>query len=176
MPEPRPEPEPAISPFEWKCAKKKSYHNSPPLDIQYAKSTYIKGPYERRWTQFRDLRFAGDKATISANPDLLANAKLYVFATRYLVDALREQYLKSLHHDPYNFSLNRQSITHIIDLLEYAYDKTGGQEPGGCYSLRKLAILYISCEARTLAEIPRFRRILDVYGEMACDLVAKLVE
>jgi hypothetical protein len=156
--------------------KKKSYYSSPPAEIEYAKSTYVECPYERRWSQFRHLRFFGDEAKISPQPDLLAHAKLYVFATRYLIDPLREQCLKSLHRDLCNYSLNRQSMAHILDLLEYTYEQTGRQEPGGSYSLRMLVIDYISCEARTLVENARFRRILDGHGEMASDLVVKLVE
>lgn len=105
-------------------------------------------------------RLVGDEATISSYPDLLAHAKIYVFATRYLVDPLREQCLKSLHRDLCNSALNEPTMTHILDLLVY----------------RMLVILYISCEARTLAENTRFRHILDDYGEMASDLVANLVE
>lgn len=55
-------------------------------------------------------------------------------------------------------------------------EPTGRQEPAGSYSLRILVIDYISCEARTLVGNTRFRHILDDHGEMASDLVAKLVE
>ena len=180
-PEPEPEPEPLVLyPYECgtlsKKAQRKNYYPSLPLEIEYAKSIYVRSPYERRWSRFRGLRFVGDEATISPYPDLLAHAKIYVFATRYLVDPLREQCLKSLHRDLCNFALNGQTMTHILDLLVYTYEQTGRQEPGGCYSLRMLVILYISCEARTLAENTRFRHILDDYGEMASDLVANLVE
>jgi hypothetical protein len=179
-PEPEPEPEPGIQDDEWGTPstkpQRKKYSSSPPLKIEYAKSIYILSPYERGWSHFRGLRFAGDEATISPSPDLLAHAKIYVFATLYLVDALREQCLKSLHRDLSNLTLNGRTITNVLDLLEYTYDHTGRQEPGGRCSLRMLVIHYISCEARTLVENTRFRYILDDHGEMASDLVARLVE
>lgn len=185
-PEPEPQdtgPESEASSYGWRTRaserarkKKKSYYCSPPPEIEYAKSIYVESPFERRWSQLRHLKFVGDEATISSHPDLLAHAKIYVFATRYLVDPLRKQCLKSLHRDLCNFPLNGRTMTHILDLLEYTYEQTGRQEPDGCYSLRMLVILYISCEARTLAENTRFRHILDDHGEMASDLVAKLVE
>lgn len=121
-------------------------------------------------------RFFRDEATISPQPDLLAHAKLYVFATRYLIDPLREQCLKSLHRELCNFSPSGQSMVYILDLLEYTYEQTGRQEPNRSYSLKMLVIDYISCETRTLIENARFRRILDEYREIASDLVAKLVE
>jgi hypothetical protein len=190
-PEPGPEPEPrdtepepeATSSYVWGSRaskkaqkKKKSYYSSPPPEIEYAKSIYVESSYERRWSQFGHLRFVGDEATISSHPDLLAHAKIYVLVTRYLVDPLREQCLKSLHRDLCNFPPNGQTMTHILDLLEYTYEQTGRQESDGFYSLKMLVILYISCEVRTLVENTRFRHILDDHGEMASDLVAKLVE
>lgn len=84
--------------------------------------------------------------------------------------------MKSLYYDLCNYSLNRQSIVYILNLLEYTYEQTGRQEPGRSYSLRILVIDYISCEARILVKNTRFRRILDSYSEIASDLVVKLVK
>lgn len=180
--EPDPEPREALT-FQWegpsrkKDRKKKKFpYSSPPLEIEYAKLIYVESPYERRWGQFRSLRFVGNEASISSNPDLLAHAKIYVFATRYLVDSLKDQCLKSLHRDLCNFSLNLLSIPHILDLLQYTFEYTGRQVQDGSYSLRKLVIHYVSCEARTLITDTRFQYLLDEYGETGSDLVVKLVE
>ncbi|CAI7600275.1 unnamed protein product [Penicillium pancosmium] len=185
MLEPEPEPEPEtgplfVYPFDSRTLSKKAqikkYRASPPPEIEFAKSLYVLSPYERRRTQFEGLRFVGDEATFCPNPDFLAHAKIYVFATRYLVDPLKEQCLKSLHRDLCSFSLHKETTTYILDLLEYTYEQTSRQEPDGCYSIRMLVILYISCEMPTLIENTRFRRILDEHGEMASDLVLKLVK
>lgn len=64
-----------------------------------AESINFESPEGHRWTQFESLEFSGDEPLPSSNPDLLAHAKIYVFATRYLIDAWREQSLKSLHRD-----------------------------------------------------------------------------
>jgi hypothetical protein len=93
-PEQEPEPQPGIRDYEWSApstkAQRKKYSSSPPLKIEYAKSIYILSPYEHGWSHFRGLYFAGDEATISPSPDLLAHTKIYVFATIYLINALRE--------------------------------------------------------------------------------------
>jgi hypothetical protein len=183
-PEPEPEPVPVLEPetiysYKWDAltskAQRKKHRSPPPLEIEIENSIYIRSPYEQRWSKFRGLRFTGDEATISPNPDLLAHAKIYIFATRYLVDTLREQSLKSLHRDLSGLSLSGQTIPYFLDLLEYTYEQTGRQEPGGC-SLRDLVTHYVSCEVRTLIEITRFRQMLDEYGEMASELVVKLVQ
>lgn len=98
----------------------------------------------------------GDEASISLVPDLVFHAKLYVFANRYLIDSLRTQCLKSLHRDLCEFSLNKQNVPHILDLLEYTYQESGRGDPGiGC-SLKDLVIHYAACEARTAGREPPF--------------------
>lgn len=98
-----------------------------------------------------------------------------MFVTQYLVDSLRVQCLKSLHHNLCNISLNSQNVSHILDLLQYTFEHTGREEPDGCLSLRDLVTHYASCEAQTLMENTCFQCLLDEYGEMGSDLIAKLV-
>lgn len=132
-------------------------------------------PYERLWEQFRSRSFGVKSALRAKYPDIVFHAKVYVFATKYLVEQLRQQCLKSLHRDLLAFSLNRESASLILDLLEYTYTNTGRHEPGGKSPLRDLVIHYIACEARTLGDNERFTQILDSNSEMGSDLVAKLV-
>lgn len=75
-----------------------------------------------------------------------------MFVTRYLIDSLRVQCLKSLHCDLCNISLNSQNVSRILDLLQYTFEHTGREEPDGCLSLRDLGTHYASCEAQTLME------------------------
>jgi hypothetical protein len=157
MPKQEPETVPlSVCPYESRSLNKKAqikkYRASLPPEIEFAKSLYILSPYERRRSQFRGLRFVGDEATFCPNLDVLARANIYVFATRYLVDLLREQCLKSLHRDLCSFSLNKKTTTYILDLLKYTYEQTSKQGPDGCYSIKMLVILYILCEVQTLLE------------------------
>jgi hypothetical protein len=137
--------------------------------------TYVQYPYDGLWEQFRQLRFAGREASPSTIPDLVFHGKLYVFATRYLVDSLRTQCLKSLHRDLCELSLNKRNISHVLDLIEYAYQESGRGEHDGGSSLRNLVIHYAACEARNLAEDSRLRDLLDRFSEMGSDMVTKLV-
>lgn len=84
--------------------------------------------------------------------------------------------MKSLHRDLCGLVLSIQDAPRILDLLQCTFEHTGRQEPGGCYSLRKLVIDYTSYQAKSLARYPRFRRILDQYGVIGFGLVAKLVQ
>lgn len=132
--------------------------------------------YERLWEDFRGLSFVGRPASSSSKPDLLFHAKLYVFATKYLVDALRTQCLKSLHRDLCNFSVNKETAPQILDLLDFTYANTGRDEPGGRSLLRNLVIHYVACEARPLADDEMLLSLLDLNAEMGSDLVTKLVK
>lgn len=134
-------------------------------------------PYNGLWNDFVSRRgFAFAKlATVSPNPDFLAHAKIYVFATRYLIDKLRMQALGSLHRDLRNFKLSNKNAKRILDLLEYTYKSTGREEPGGKSQLRDLVIHYVACESRLLANNENFRHLLDENGEIGSDLVMKMV-
>ncbi|OJJ82562.1 uncharacterized protein ASPGLDRAFT_75699 [Aspergillus glaucus CBS 516.65] len=134
-----------------------------PLSKVKTHETYVQYPYGGLWKQFRQLHFVGDEASISLTPDLVFHGKLYT------------QCLKSLHCDLCKFSLNKQNVPHILDLLEYTYQESGRGDPDiGC-SLRDLVIHYAAFEARTLAENRRFGNILDRFSEMGSDLVRKIV-
>ncbi|OJD12015.1 hypothetical protein AJ78_07332 [Emergomyces pasteurianus Ep9510] len=133
-------------------------------------------PYERLWKTFRALGFMGQSASISTNPDLIFHAKLYVFATTYLIDSLRKQCLKSLHRDLCSFSLNRETTPQILNLLTFTYENTGRNEPYEGSLLRNLVIHYVACKARTLANDEKLRLLLDRNGEMGSDLFDKLVK
>ncbi|KAL3475392.1 hypothetical protein BJX99DRAFT_271170 [Aspergillus californicus] len=108
-------------------------------------------------------------------PYLIFHAKLYVFATRYLIPDLAHLCLRKLHrdlldmafpdHDPENqyaeqFVLTTTKARMIVDLLSYTYTKTTRLEPITPSSatqlrdneLRKLLVHYAACKVRDLAE------------------------
>ncbi|KAH8433684.1 uncharacterized protein LDX57_011318 [Aspergillus melleus] len=108
----------------------------------------------------------------SGLPYLIFHAKLYVFATRYLIPALAQLCLRKLHRDllllafPDDAQPDSQDdglITlkarMVLDLLHYTYTKTTRLEPISPTSatqlrdneLRKLVIHYAACKVRDLA-------------------------
>ncbi|KAF4217510.1 hypothetical protein CNMCM6457_004444 [Aspergillus fumigatiaffinis] len=158
-----------------KKKKKKNLWYSEPSDGPPPAQITVIYPYERLWEEFRPLKFGSEPAASSSDPDILFHAKLYVFATKYLIIPLRKQCLKSIHRDLCNFSLNRGSTSVIFELLNFTYMHTGRGEPGGKSLLRDLVIHYAACEARTLADDENFAILLDSNGEMGSDLAMKLV-
>lgn len=185
-PEPFQEPEPPVpawdSHYERKRRKKKvsgfssgSLPEAPYEDVE-EESVRIITPHDRLWKEFRARHFQGQEASLLWDPDLQFHAKLYVFANRFLIKDLPTQCLKALHQDLCNFSLNKDRIPQILDLLEFTYKNTATDEPGGRSRLRELVIHYVACEARTLADDERLQSLLAENGEIGSDLVMKLVK
>ncbi|KAL2370290.1 hypothetical protein RJZ57_005272 [Blastomyces gilchristii] len=109
-------------------------------------------------------------------PNVLFHAKLYVFATKYLVDTLRAKCLKSLHRDLCVFSLDKNTTSQILELIEFTYEHTSRDEPGGGSPHRDLVVHYAACKARTLLYGDgELRSLLDWNAELGSDLVLKLV-
>ncbi|KAL4944319.1 hypothetical protein BDV06DRAFT_233483 [Aspergillus oleicola] len=107
-------------------------------------------------------------------PYLIFHAKLYVFATRYLIPNLAQLCLQKLHRDLVNLAfpdpdpqnqyaeqlvLTTTKARMIVDLLNYAYTKTTRLEPITPSSatqlrdneLRRLVVHYAACKVRDLA-------------------------
>ncbi|GKZ22504.1 hypothetical protein AbraIFM66951_005661 [Aspergillus brasiliensis] len=107
-------------------------------------------------------------------PYLVFHAKLYVFATRYLIPALAQLCLRKLHRDllylgfaessiegedEEQHGLNTTKARKILDLLHYTYTKTTRLEPITPTSatqlrdneLRKLVVHFAACKVRDLA-------------------------
>lgn len=121
------------------------------------------------------MSLLGDSAvSITPKPDVLFHANLYTFVTKYLVNSLRQQCVRSLDWDLCEFSLNKESAPQILNLLDFTYADTRRANPGGAPSLHNLVIHYVACKRSTLADNERFDQLLISTGEMGSDLVAKL--
>ncbi|KAL4913816.1 hypothetical protein BDW62DRAFT_157068 [Aspergillus aurantiobrunneus] len=110
-----------------------------------------------------------------ALPYLTFHAKLYIFATRYLIPDLAHLCLQKLHYDLLNlafpdpdpedqyveqFVLTTTKARMVVDLLNYTYTKTTRLEPIIPSSatqlrdneLRRLVVHYAACKVRDLAK------------------------
>lgn len=165
--------------------KSKKQRNVPIIDTSFATQ-----PISARrakgmsvWDEFAGLEYVHEPPTMydpsmrlpSSNaqvPYLVFHAKVYVFATRYLIPGLAQLCLKKLHRDLLDFSLNPDSgddekeannfearVKMILDLLQYTYSKTARFEPVCQTSatllreseLRRLVTQYAACKMRELA-------------------------
>ncbi|KAF7594431.1 hypothetical protein BBP40_009251 [Aspergillus hancockii] len=130
---------------------RQTHGNRPPSSLSYSASTKGDLPY------------------------LVFHAKLYVFATRFLIPALAQLCLRKLHRDLLNlgfpdypmdsqdeevYTLSTTKARMILDLLDYTYNKTTRLEPISAISatqlrdneLRRLVVHYAACKIRDLAD------------------------
>ncbi|KAI9035258.1 uncharacterized protein KD926_004227 [Aspergillus affinis] len=113
--------------------------------------------------------------THSHSPDLLFHAELYVFATKYLVEPLRQLCLSSLHRDLVAAERRSRPVGIILNLLEYTYAHTGNVEPGGESPLRELVTLFVASFAGSLYPEERFKEILRDNSEFGLALIQVLL-
>lgn len=138
----------------------------PILDMSFAQQS-ASSPCEpglSLWDEFARLRYNDlprpEPPQAPRLPYLTFHAKVYVFATRYLIPALAQLCLRKLHADL--LALPEEPIAQaqvILDLVHYAYTKTARLEPISPTSatqlrkneLRRLVVHYAACKVKELA-------------------------
>ncbi|KAJ5366973.1 hypothetical protein N7541_000914 [Penicillium brevicompactum] len=178
-PAPEPEPEPpaedwhseasprTAAPMEDSWIQDRANRQRPMLDMSFAQQQAAVSPCEpglSLWDEFASLQYNDESEpeppTFPTLPYLTFHAKVYVFATRYLIPALAQLCLRKLHADL--LTLPDEPVAQaqiILDLVHYAYTKTARLEPISPTSatqlreneLRKLVVHYAACKVKELA-------------------------
>ncbi|PLB48639.1 hypothetical protein P170DRAFT_425677 [Aspergillus steynii IBT 23096] len=120
-------------------------------------------------SKLSDLRTA---LSVNGVACALFHAKLYIFATKYLVEELRQLSLRSIYQDLTRYFF---STDEICDLLEYVYRHTGSVEHDGRSSLRRMLIRYVAVRMWRYSSDKRFSDMLQSNGEIGADLIQKLL-
>ena len=103
---------------------------------------------------------------LDCGTDLLAYAKLYVFADRYLIQSLRELTLDKLHGSLIKYKLEAGSIAHVVDLIGYTCENTveetidtvsAFEQKDG---MRALVFAWTICKASSLVNFRDFVEML----------------
>lgn len=162
-------------------------HAKPIIDMSFARQldSSPRTPGLSLWDEFVALQYHDDQqasiptfnsTSASDFPYLKFHAKVYVFATRYLIPALAQLCLRKLHRDLLQLSLAdlgpvdplqdaqnlsglaAQQAPLVLDLLRYSYTKTTRLEPISPTSatqlrvneLRRLVVHYAACNVKEL--------------------------
>ncbi|KKY16426.1 hypothetical protein UCRPC4_g05935 [Phaeomoniella chlamydospora] len=106
------------------------------------------------------------------------HARLWAFATLYLVRPLQSLCIQKLHEDLIDFDLAKSSYQPVIDLISYAFS-TGNDisswaaladQANGLMDLKTLVIEYVHCMEVDLIRSPTFRELLKQGGEFVLRL------
>lgn len=158
----------------------------PVIDMSFAKQpdSSPRTPGLSLWDDFSALQYNNEQTSLptievsNSNdlPYLTFHAKVYVFATRYLIPALAQLCLQKLHQNLLQLAITDTESLHpfsaqdsgglaahqapmVLDLLRYAYTKTTRLEPINPTSatqlreneLRRLVVHYAACKVKDLA-------------------------
>ena len=104
----------------------------------------------------------------------LCHARLYVFADKYEIAPLRRLSLNKLHKTLSVFRLYEERVKDIVALLRYSYANTVHRSTKDD-RLRSLVIHYAACVVEDLVPNSEFKLVLGEHGELASDLVAKMI-
>ncbi|KAJ6134267.1 hypothetical protein N7523_000589 [Penicillium sp. IBT 18751x] len=161
--------------------------SKPIIDMSFAKQhdSSPRTPGLSLWDEFSALQYNNEKqipqppgdSKATDLPYLTFHAKVYVFATRYLIPALAQLCLGKLHRnllqlsvadteslDPFSGQnlggLAASQAPIVLDLLRYVYTKTTRLEPINPTSatqlreneLRRLVVHYAACKVKDLAQ------------------------
>lgn len=143
---------------------------------RYAEKDFDDYLFESIQNSFMARTPGGSVAKIKANADLLFHAKLYIFATKYLIEPLRKACLSSLHFNLVMFEVTDMNSYLILDLLKYVYSNTGRNEPTGKSSLRDLVIHYAAYKLPILSKHEGFSGLLESNAEIGLDLVMEMMK
>ncbi|KAJ5766369.1 uncharacterized protein N7511_003985 [Penicillium nucicola] len=170
----------------WFGEKSQMPRPRPMLDMSFAQQQ-ASSPCEpglSMWDEFVSLQYNDDAASnispvesTSNLPYLTFHAKVYVFATRYLIPALAQLCLRKLHRDLLLISFTEQETAErspsqklgvlaarkaqmVLNLVHYTYTKTARLEPISPTSatqlreneLRRLVVHYAACKVKDLAK------------------------
>lgn len=104
----------------------------------------------------------------------LCHARLYVFAEKYDIAPLKKLSVNRLHQTLSVFTLYKERVGDIVALMEYSYANTvhrsSFDDP-----LRSLVIHYAACVVENLVPSSKFKALLEEPGELASDLVVKMI-
>lgn len=104
----------------------------------------------------------------------LCHARLYVFAEKYDIAPLKKLSLSKLHKTLSVFTLWMERVGDIVALMRYSYANTVYRSPSND-PLRLLVIHYATCVVEQLVKSSEFKALLEEPGELASDLVVKMI-
>ena len=170
------------------CLSCSQSHNLELVDIRadsaYRVELFKRKEYPVDGRNHRRIRNALDAKIPTDRPsnDLLAHARLFIFADKWLVSPLRELTLHKLHRDLSEYSIEEHGIIELIRILKYCfYELPAGDErspesredsqPTNFSELKELIITYAACRSEEFMKYTEFRTMLKECGEVALQFI-----
>ncbi|KAK1755496.1 hypothetical protein QBC47DRAFT_380525 [Echria macrotheca] len=101
---------------------------------------------------------------------LLSHARLYVFADCYDMPRLADMSFDKLGLALLKLDVTPEAVTHIIELLRYAYDEPAPEK------LQNHLALYATCKASVLWADKKFRELVATHSDLAVAILGIMIE
>jgi hypothetical protein len=165
----------------WTSSSKKTKSPSPNLELskkdvarrefitrEYSYPTYNNDQYKPRPNKSPDENYTNV---------FIGHARLYAFAEKYGIEALRMLTLQKLQGTLMKFKLYKSRIRDIVELLRFSYsnENTPDRERG-IDQLRELVTRYTVCEAEALMESEEYLTFLEEGGPFVRDMSLMLLK
>ena len=130
------------------------------------------------WKDFCRYKYgASPKSEWCKYPDLSFHVRVYGFATRYLIEPLRQRCLEYLQRGLSDFKeLTDDNSQRILDLFAYTYVHGIGQEPKTEPSIRELISYYMACKFSVLSKNEKFASLLKSNTQISSDLIMAMAK
>ena len=108
--------------------------------------------------------------------NLVAHARLWVFANMYMVGSLEELCLHKLHRDLLALDLTEETVPKVTELAAYVYgqESTTIDPANAKLSPRTLTLAYMAQNSESLLKYDDFKQFIDMGGEVVMDLFAEM--
>lgn len=150
--------------------------------------TFLEREYDTKELQHEQLRSFLERLSPPDEPSnhLIAHARLFIFADRYLIESLKGLCLHKLHRDLVCFKLTDAMAPELFELLDFTDKNTEGDtetaeedvETDLSKDLRDLVVAYAALQAKKLVEYDAFKVLLteggDLFTELFCQIAKRL--
>ena len=120
--------------------------------------------------------FRDDNPADWVQNDMLAHAKLYVFADRYDISDLCALTLNKLYTALHSSPTTMPWCQVVVEVARFCYENTVASNVNGVRNPRMLFSLYMAFHVKMFNQVPEFRKLLVEVGEFAEDLVGHIAE
>ncbi|EXJ73893.1 uncharacterized protein A1O5_03655 [Cladophialophora psammophila CBS 110553] len=177
--------EPAVSPGADEPEEPSEYPYSWVPQSKRSKKNKSRSKGEQVWDSFKSEAYmketkpwqpeVNEDSCQDYTPVFLCYAKLYVFSDKYGIEPLQELVLQKLRLTLSRFKLHPQRVDDVVELLKYTYANTVSCD-AQIDKLRNLVSDYLVCHIEKIVNHLEFTNLLGKEGDVAKDLLPKLVE
>lgn len=128
----------------------------------------------RLWNRFSMLR-STSRLEHQSNTIYKTHIGVYLFATKYLIEPLRQRCLDYLHYELRYYAWHLGSSM-LVKFLDSIYEFTTPYEPGGSCAMRDLIVRFAACHIWRLRKEESFEKLVERRPEIALDLFGVLTE